>query len=222
MSAVIEPEIVSNLPHHLIAGKAPILNGLTLKQTAFIDKYIETQNATEAVVFAYQYEDRQTASVKGSQLLRLGKVKAEVRRRLGNHIASSDEVLERLTTHARGDLTDVLQPDGSFNLRKARKSGASQLLKKLKIKRRYEKDIEGNAQPVDEYEYEIHDPQSALEKLGRFHALFTDRQQSELTLAPADIDRLGESLVSGLLEAAERRRKALNEASIEVKAENAP
>ncbi len=172
------PEVVSSLPHHLLAGKAPIINGLTLKQTAFIDKYIETGNATEAAVFAYNVPDRDVAAVRGSQLLRLRKIKAEVQRRLGNHIASADEVLSRLTTHARGDLTDLLQPDGSFNLRKARKSGASQLLKKLKRKTRYEKDSEGNLSPVIEEEYEIHDPQAALEKLGRFHKLFSDNVSS--------------------------------------------
>lgn len=184
MSTAITPEVVTALPSHLNAGISPLVDGLTIRQAKFVERFIETQNATESIVYAYGVSDRNSAAVRGSRMLRLGKVQQAIQQRLGIAIASSDEVLQRLTIHARGDLTDVLESDGSFNLRKARKSGKSQLLKKLKVKRRYEKDADGVAQPVDEYEYEIHDPQAALEKLGRFHKLFTDRVETESTMQP--------------------------------------
>ena len=57
-----------------------------------------------------------------------------------------------------------------------------------------------------EREYEIHDPQAALEKLGRFHKLFTDRVETEINLSDTDVARIGESLMSSLMEAAQRRR----------------
>lgn len=153
---------------HLIFG------GLSKREYLFVDFYLAdpTGNATDAARKAGFTGTDESLWTTGSRLLRRAKVRHEIRRRLGNHIASSEEVLERLTTHARGDLTDILTSEGEFDLRHVRRSGASKLLKKLKIRKRFEKDSEGNFQPVIEHEYEIHDPQAALEKLGRFHKLF--------------------------------------------------
>lgn len=151
------------------------LGGLSLRQSKFIDRYLITGNATDAAGYAgYQGDYEQLAQV-GSRLLKSVKVRAELQRRLGNSVASAPEVLERLTQHARGDLTDVLKPDGTFDLKYARRRGSSKLLKKLKVKRTIDKD--GN-EHID-HEYEIHDPQSALEKLGRFHKLF-DSQPTQV------------------------------------------
>lgn len=157
----------------------PAFGGLTLKQSAFVDHYLLTGNATESALKAGYNGDKNTLGVIGSQLIRSLKVKQEINRRLGNSVASSLEVLERLTQHARGDLTDVLDENGELNLKLARKRGTSKLLKRVKVKTRYEKDADGDLHPVTEREYEIHDPQAALEKLGRFHKLFTDKVEVE-------------------------------------------
>jgi phage terminase small subunit len=47
----------------------------------------------------------------------------------------------------------------------------------------------------------------SLELVGKFHRLFADRTESELTLTDADADRIGQSVVNSLLEAAQRRRQ---------------
>jgi hypothetical protein len=189
-----ENVIAQYQPAHLTAGISPIINGLTIRQAKFVEHFIKTQNATESVAYAYGYEDRNVCASSGAKLLRLGKIKEAIQQRMGLHIASSDEVLRRLTIHARGDLTDVLEPDGSFNLRKARKRGASQLLKKMKKRTTYTK----AGDTVVEHEYEIHDPQAALEKLGRFHKLFTDRVETEIS--EGDVDRITSGFIERLME----------------------
>ena len=178
----------------------PNFGGPSIRQLKFIDRYLETGNATESARYAGYNGDDATLAQIGSRLLKSVKIRTEIQRRLGISVASSGEVLERLTQHARGDLTDVLKPDGSFDLKYARRRGSSKLLKKLKVKT----DKDGSVT----HEYEIHDPQSALEKLGRFHKLFTDKVETETSLSESDIDRLGQSIMNACLEAARRRRQA--------------
>jgi hypothetical protein len=141
------------------------------------------------VIAAGYTDDKDCAAVIASQLLRSPKVKQEIKRRLGKAVASGEEVLELLTKHARADLTDILTPSGEFDYQRARRK---RLLKKLKVKTTTDKD--GSVRV--EQEFEIHDPQAALEKLGRFHKLFTDRV--ETTDGPSDPTRLASDLTAVL------------------------
>lgn len=170
MSAVIERKPTLNLP--------PLLGGLTPRQSAFIDHYIQTQNATESARLAGYPQTDEALSVTGYRLLRSAKVQSELRRRLGKHILSAEEVLESLTEHARSDIADVLEPDGSFDLRAAKRRGKSKLLRKLKVKKRYEKDADGALNPVTEHEFELHDAQAALNTLAKYHGLLIERTES--------------------------------------------
>jgi phage terminase small subunit len=163
--------------------------GLTLKQSSFCDHYILTGNATDAAIKAGYTLDRDSAAQIGCRLLRNVKIQNEIKRRLGIAVASGSEVLELLTKHARADLTDVLDASGQLSWSKAK---SKRLLKKLKTKTRTDKD--GNV--TVEHEYEIHDPQAALEKLGRFHKLFTDR--IETSDGPGDPTRLASDLTAVL------------------------
>lgn len=152
---------------------------LTPRTLTFIDHWIQTGNGTESARIAGFPGDDNSLASAASRLLRSVKVSAEISRRLGRHIASSDEVLERLTSHARADLAEVLEPDGSFDIRSAKRRGVSGLLKKLKTKTRYEKDHNGDLTPVVEQEFEIHDSQAALRTLAQFHGLLIERTESE-------------------------------------------
>ena len=172
--------------------------GLTLKRSSFCDHYILTGNATDATIKAGYTLDRDSAAQIGSRLLRNVKIQAEIKRRLGIAICSPDEVLETLSKHARADLTDVLTADGEFSFARAK---ARRLLKKLKVKTRTDKD----GCVTVEKEFEIHDPQAALEKLGRFHKLFTDRVETESTV---DSKLLASEVVQLLVALAERSRAA--------------
>jgi hypothetical protein len=174
-------------------GALPAFGGLTLKQSAFLDNFLTNPdtlgNGTKSVIAAGYTDDKDCAAVIASQLLRSAKVKQEIKRRLGKAVASGEEVLELLTKHARADLTDILTPSGEFDFKRARRK---RLLKKLKIKTTTDKD--GSVRV--EQEFEIHDPQAALEKLGRFHKLFTDRV--ETTDGPGDPTRLASDLTAVL------------------------
>jgi terminase small subunit-like protein len=165
---------------HLIFG------GLSKREYLFVDYWLADPegNGTEAARKAGFTGTDESLWTTASRLLRRAKVQAEIRRRLGTHIASSEEVLETLTKHARADLTDVLTPTGEFSYKAARNK---RLLKKLKVKKRIEHDKDGNLTEHVEQEFEIHDPQAALEKLGRFHKLFD--QQSPTVAVNINLHR---------------------------------
>src|ERR1044071_5940331 len=115
MGTVITPEVV-NPPQLLPPAKAHLLfGGLTKREFFFVDYYLADPegNGTEAARKAGFTGTDESLWTTASRLLRRAKVQAEIRRRLGNHIASSEEVLERLTKQARADLTDVLDRDGN-------------------------------------------------------------------------------------------------------------
>jgi hypothetical protein len=153
----------------------PLFGGLTLKQHNFLNHYLKTGNGTEAARIAYGYADDDAgnaiAAAHASRTLRLPKVQMEVKRRLGTSVASAQEVLETLTEHARSDIAQVLDSNGDFDLRRAKRRGKSKLLKKVKIRKQYDKD--GNL--TETREFELHDAQAALVHLGKVHGLFTDK-----------------------------------------------
>jgi hypothetical protein len=201
-------------PFPTIARLPGIFGGFTPRQSLFIDNYIGkndpklTGNGTRSAQFA-GYKGNDTAlAIAARQLLRLPKIQAEIRRRLGIAVASPGEVLETLTKHARADLTDLLDSKGNLVFSKAK---SKRILKKLKTKttRRITKD--GEEIEDITHEYEIHDPQAALRDLGKFHKLFTDRVESETQLSDSDIDRIGQQLLSTMLEAASRKRSEVIE-----------
>ena len=89
--------------------------GLTEPEVLFIDKYMETNNATEAALYA-GYSAR-TAHVKGCQLLKEIKIVDEINRRLisvnkereklhQKSIATSTQVMEFLTQVMNGEIKD--------------------------------------------------------------------------------------------------------------------
>lgn len=196
MSAVVERKYQHpyNLP--------PLLGGLTPRQSAFIDHYLETQNATESARLAGYPQTESSLWVTGHRLLRSAKVQAELKRRLGKHILTPQEVLESLTEHARSDIADVLQPDGSFDLRAAKRRGKSKLLRKLKVKQRYEKGADGELTPVIEHEFELHDAQAALNTMAKYHGLLIERTESvnlNVTVERQELVVILESALGGAL-----------------------
>lgn len=159
----------------------PDFGGLTPRQLKFVERYVVTSNATESARYAGYAGDETVLAISGSRLLRLAKIQTEIRRKLGISVASGSEVLELLTKHARADLTDLLDENGEFNLRKARRK---RLTKKLRTKKTVRYTRDGERIEETHTEYEIHDPQAALEKLGRFHQLFP----TKVEITTSDLD----------------------------------
>lgn len=169
-------ELPPQRPLPTLARIPALFGGFTPLQSAFIDNYTGrgsdpnlTGNGTKSAKAAGYKGDDAACAVQANQLLRLPKIQQEIRRRLGTAVCSPGEVLETLSKHARADITDVIDSDGNFNLRKAKRK---RLLKKLRTKKTVRYTRDGERIEETHTEYEIHDPQVALEKLGRFHQLF--------------------------------------------------
>ena len=151
------------------------LPALTIKQKLFVDYYLESRNGVESAKRAGYKGNRNTLHVVASENLRKPTIAAEVQKRTAMSAMQADEVLRRLSQHARASLADLLTESGEFSLKEAKRKGVDHLLKKLKVR----KDATGIS-----YEYEIHDPQAALVHLGKHLGLFPN--QIKLTVDDAD------------------------------------
>lgn len=146
---------------------------LTNKQQTFVEHYLQCWNATEAARLAGYAE--KTANREGSRLLSNVDISAAIVARLVDLKAGADEVIKRLTDHARGSMEDFLLIDdagtGSIDLRQAKTRGQLHLIKKFKSTRRTLP--EGVTETTNELE--LYDAQTALGQLGRAHALFAEK-----------------------------------------------
>ncbi len=137
---------------------------LTTKQRFFVEHYLATLNATEAARRAGYKGDDNVLAVIGSKNIRKPKIRAEIDSRLAEAAMSADEVLYRLTLQAQSDFGEFLKlnEDGSwaFDFEKIKAHG--HLVKKVGYSK-------------DGVRVELHDAQSALALLGKYHKLFTDR-----------------------------------------------
>lgn len=136
---------------------------MTRKQRVFIEEYLQCWNATEAAKRA-GYSERTSYSI-GQRLLKNVEIKTEIQRRMDEKAMSADEVLTRLAEQARGIPNELLDPStGQLDIKKLVESGLGHL-----IKRDY-KNAQGRV-------IELYDAQHALELLGKYHKLFTERQE---------------------------------------------
>jgi hypothetical protein len=155
---------------------------LTYKQRAFIENYLTAWNATEAARLAGYSGNDATLAVIGSENIRKPKIRTEIDQRLQAMGMGSDEVLARLSQHASASMEDFIDYSWGvprIDLQKAANAGKLHLLKKVS----YDKD--GRLSSI-----ELHDSQSALVQLGRYHKLFTDRLEVDwrLEMKKAGID----------------------------------
>lgn len=149
---------------------------LTKKQQAFIAHYFECgMNASEAARRAGYSAD--TAYSIGSRLLKDVEVLKEVERLYKERTMPADEILARLTDHARGDIGDIVDDNGVLDIKKARAAGKTALIKKIKRTTTTYTDESGNGKESYTDEIEFHDPQKAMQLLGKFYKLFIDRQE---------------------------------------------
>jgi phage terminase small subunit len=155
---------------------------LTRKQQAFIDAYmVNGFNGRQAAIKAGYSED--TATEMAYENLTKPHIQNEVKRLMRDFIMPAEEVLSRLTDHARGDLGDVWdESTGQVDWKKARSLGKTGLIKRIKHKTtRVTRGTGDNAEDVETFEDEIelHNPQSALQMLGKYHEILTDKLKIE-------------------------------------------
>jgi phage terminase small subunit len=144
---------------------------LPQKRRLFIEYYLgrANGNASEAARLA----GYASPGAEGCRLLKDAEIQAEVSKRVKEAAMGADEVLARLADHARVSISDFIElyEDGTwrFNLKKAEEAGKLHLIAEMGKGRQGEK-------------LKLVDAQSALEKLGRHHKLFTDRVEADLNV----------------------------------------
>ncbi|BBH19815.1 terminase small subunit [Paenibacillus baekrokdamisoli] len=140
---------------------------ISQKQKAFVDRYIEIGNATQAYIDAgYSVTKRSVADANGRKLLHKPNVKKYLDERItvkdSEKIAKQDEVLQFLSKVMRGEVQEKF-PLGLG-------MGEQQLVKK---------ELDGK------------DRIKAAELLGKRYALWTDKQLLDSVVGVQIIDDLG-------------------------------
>lgn len=142
---------------------------LSDKQTAFVEAYLQTWNATKAAKLAGYSE--KTAYSQGHDLLKKPEIDSRVRARIAEMTMQADEVLLRLAGHARGDMGEMIDRETmGLDLKKVVNEGSSQLIKKLK----QTTSSDGIAEKVT-IEVELYDAQAALVHIGKHLGLFESK-----------------------------------------------
>lgn len=127
---------------------------LTNRQKIWIDKYLQCWNAAQAARDAgYKNPAQNGWENKQNEL-----IQAEIQKRLSDIHMSADEALAILAEHARGDLGEFVDDDGSIDLSMARAKGLTHLIKSV-TKRTTP---QGTLQKV-----ELYSAQDAIEKVLR-------------------------------------------------------
>jgi phage terminase small subunit len=150
--------------------------GLTRKQKRFIEEYTVDFNATQAAIRA-GYSER-TARAIGSENLTKPDIEAAIQERINNLAMKADEVFIRLSDMARADVGDFMDIESmSFNLslEKAKELGLTHLIKKVKQRTTITQKKDGDEEEQHWIEIELHDSQSALDKLARIHGAYNDK-----------------------------------------------
>lgn len=150
---------------------------LTNKQQAFVEHYLATWNASEAARQVNAKAKRPDQI--GYEYLRNPEIAEAIEARLTELKMGADEVVVRLTEHARGSLADFLRITGDGELHGFDLSEAKplHLLKKASVTKRTYKDTTEETVSI-----ELYDAQAALNLLGKHHKLFTDNIEHSGTL----------------------------------------
>jgi phage terminase small subunit len=176
-------------------GEAPITieeKQLTVKQRKFADLYVGScnLNATRAAIAA-GYSEKTAYSI-GHENLRKPEIRFYIEKRLSEITLSRNEVLMRLTRIASGSVEDLLDDDGKFDFKTAKRSGKLALIKKLKVKPlqgKAETNIDSESpetthpETFEEVEFEMYSAHEALRDLGKYHKLFIERHEVKSTVS---------------------------------------
>lgn len=151
---------------------------LTGKQQVWVNAYLTCLNATEAARRAQYKGSDNVLGVVGHDNLRNPKIRAHLDYHFRQQAMSREEVLVRLTEQGRSDLVDLTNEQGVPDWEKARQAGKTHLVKKIKRK---EVTIHRGKSSVTTIttEIELHDPQRALDMLGKYHELFINKIKVE-------------------------------------------
>lgn len=162
---------------------------LTDKEEAFCREYILDWNGTRSAIDAGY--SKKTAAVIAHENLRKPKIQACIKELMNEKLMEQEEVLARLADQARATHFHFIRinPDGfiEFDFSDPEAKKHFHLIKKIKTKR--QRQIMGGKNDPQTWEHEwveveLHDPQRALELIGKHHNLFVDRDKEGNPIAP--------------------------------------
>lgn len=160
---------------------------LTIKQRKFCLAFVgvASGNGTEAARIAgYKGNDVTLGAVAYENLNKpqiasfVEQLRAEAEQKLKAKVLTATETLAGLTKIALADIADVFEPDGTFDLQKAKERNVSRLIKSIS----FDKDT-GRMTKL-----EMHNAHGAHVDLGKYHQLFPS--QVKVTLNPEEADKL--------------------------------
>lgn len=137
---------------------------LTLKQQRWVEFYLQHGNATEAARQAGYGANEDGLRVIGCQNLTKHNIRQRIQARLSEEAITTTEALNILASQARADLTDLFDDTGILDLQTIRERGVGHLIKKIKRKRRYERNGD-EVVPIDELEIEMYSSQIAIAQI---------------------------------------------------------
>lgn len=152
--------------------------GLNAKERAFVEYYLTHWNGAQAARDAGY--SAKTAKEQASRMLTKVNIQQAIQARLAELKMSADEVLTRLSGHARGSMASFMRRDTDGDLFGFDLSEAQplHLIKKASVTRRRQKDeAKDDLVTVETVTIELYDAQAALALLGKHHALFTDKTE---------------------------------------------
>ncbi len=161
--------------------------GLTSKQQLFLSEYLIDFNATKAAQRA-GYSERTAYSI-GQELLKKPEIQAEIKRKLDEKAMKSDEILQKLTEIARGDMGDYLDVSSmafQIDLAKAKELGKLHLIKRVRQKTTTICKDGGEDVEQNQIDIELLDQLKALEMLAKYHGLLVDKHEIK-TSGPVEI-----------------------------------
>lgn len=162
---------------------------LTDREEAFCQEYVICLNKTLAAINA-GYSKRSAGQI-GHENMKKHEIRERIEALLADKVMSRDEVLARLAEQARASLYPFVRIDKDgfvyFNFSDPEALKHLHLIKKIKTKR--ERFVRGRGKAAEDWEgewveVELHDPQKALELVGKHHSLFIDRDDKGKPLVP--------------------------------------
>ncbi len=166
---------------------------LSKKAEAFCRAYVVCWNGTRAAIDAGY--SRKTAAVIACENLKKPKILGRLKELMKEKIMSQEEVMARLADQARATHHPFIRVDSDgfvyFDFSDPEALKHLHLIKKIKTKRNRQV-IGGSKKKGEEpevwegewVEVELHDPQRALELLGKHYSLFMDRDKEGNPIQP--------------------------------------
>lgn len=163
-----------------MATRKPVQDILTGKQKAFIVAYCSNgMNGVRAARSAGYAGSYSVLGNVASENLKNPKIRKAIDAHFKRIAMGKDEVLARLTEIARGDLGDVLNKDGTFDIQAARRRGKSYLIKEQKIEEKFIPQEGKDDIVIRTVTIKIHDAHAALNTLAKYHGMLIDRVKTE-------------------------------------------